>query len=170
MQTKLVVFVAKDLDKLIKYLKSKGFNINENEHMVLTDNSEVCKYEILKENKVHGIMVVHYISQYYKVIVETKDKSDDEVLRELLKAKYSLSKWKTPVNPVVVITNDEELEKYLNSYRDSYPCSDAEKYSRHYREITQDRVTLFSRILSNIFRLPKEEIRLNINANDQKGE
>lgn len=170
MQTKLVVFVAKDLDRLIGYLKSKGFNINENEHMVLTDNSEVCRFEILKDNKVHGVMVAHYISQYYKVIVETKDKSDNEVLRELLKAKYSLNKWKTPVNPIVVVTNDKELEKHLNNYRDNYPCSDAEKYSRHYREAVQDRFTLFSRILLNMLGLPKEEIRLNTNTNDQKGE
>ena len=82
----------------------------------------------------HGIIIAHYISQYYKIIIEYEDEKDDIILRKLLEAKYSGKKWRTPVSPITVLTDDHKLIDIIENYEDEYPCEDAKKLTEVYRE------------------------------------
>ncbi|WFO75529.1 hypothetical protein J4526_01125 [Desulfurococcaceae archaeon MEX13E-LK6-19] len=147
---KLLVMNVKDLDNFIKYLKEKGYNIIEGQHAVLTDNSEIEEFHIIKNNELKGLMLAHYITPYYKTIIENKDKSDEEILKALIKTKHSTEKWRTPVNPIALIIEDPTIENAIKDYKDDYPSLDARKYSEYYKANTPDRTTIFSNALSHI--------------------
>jgi len=123
---------VKDLFKFIDYLRKHDYTVEEGAHSVLLDHSELADYKILKNNSIHGLMVAHYITQYYRV--EALNINDnDEYLRELLKVKHSGEKWAIPVNPVIIIDLSNELINVVSNYVDEYPVEDGEELVRNYR-------------------------------------
>ncbi len=145
---RLVTMSIRDLDRLVKALEDSGYTIEYGSHAVLPDNSEVEEIYVVGSDGVHGIIIAHYISQYYKVIIDHEREDDSIVLRKLLEVKYGGRRWRTPVSPVAILTDDHGLIEVLEKYRDEYPCSDAEHYSRIYRERNPDSQRIISGLLA----------------------
>ncbi len=146
----LITVSVKDLDKLLSILESSGYGIVYGPHSVLLDNSEIEEINLVKEDVVKATIVVHYISQYYKAVIDSEGLSDEDVLKALLKAKYSNRKWRVPVNPVAIITSDRELIEILDSYRDDYPCEEACRYLNIYLNRHPDARRMFSGLLASV--------------------
>ncbi len=119
---KIVVLGVRDLENFVEFLRSKGFMIEESTSMVLTDNSEVGEWEVKNsDGRVIGKFMAHFIRHYYAALRELpSNASDREVLERLLKAKYFDEKWSSPVEPIVIV-GDEELASVLKDYSDDYP-------------------------------------------------
>lgn len=128
---KIISKAVRDLDRLLDYLKEKGYDLEEGSHIVLLDHSEVSRLALIKDGRTAAIAIVHYLSPYYRV--ETKGiKDEDKYLEELLMIKHSGENWRIPVEDVVFVVFDEGLEDLLSSYSDEYPVGDAEALVRHY--------------------------------------
>lgn len=119
---KIIVVGVRNLDSFIEFLRSRGFMVEESTSMVLTDNSEIGEWEVRDSSgKVVGRFMAHFIRHYYAALKELpSNASDREVLERLLKAKYFDEKWSSPVEPLVVL-GDEELAGVLRDYSDDYP-------------------------------------------------
>ncbi|ABN70258.1 hypothetical protein Smar_1163 [Staphylothermus marinus F1] len=131
---KIISFHIRNLDSFLEKLKELGYSIEFGAHSVLLDHSELTSITVKKEDSIELILIVHYITPYYRA--ETMNISDeDEYLKELIKIKHSGEKWKIPVNPVigVVMTDKKELIRMINEYKDDYPVKDADKLLDHYR-------------------------------------
>ena len=153
---KLITTNIRDLDKLINTVINSGYRIEQGTHAVLPDNSEIEEIFIFKGERLHGIVIAHYISQYYKVIVENENADDSTILKKLLEVKYSKNKWRTPVSPIAILT-DDELVDILEKYKDEYPCDDARKLSNFYKEknpVNKDIISgLLARALEKLYSL-----------------
>jgi len=153
---KLITTNIRDLDKLINTVINSGYRIEQGTHAVLPDNSEIEEICIFKGERLHGIVIAHYISQYYKVIVENENADDSTILKKLLEVKYSKNKWRTPVSPIAILT-DDELVDILEKYKDEYPCDDARKLSNFYKEknpVNKDIISgLLARALEKLYSL-----------------
>lgn len=130
---KLIVIDVKNLGKLFDYLENKGYRVEEATNMVLTDNSEIGEWVIKdKGGKTIGRILAHYIRHYYAAIRELPgNASDREILERLLRAKYIDEKWSSPVEPVVVLGEDE-LSGILDKYVDDYPNDKAKLLVEQY--------------------------------------
>ncbi|MEM4789238.1 MAG: hypothetical protein QXM55_02900 [Ignisphaera sp.] len=124
----LVAFLLiSDLVKFLNYLKSKGMEVEELTHAVLTDSSEfevvVCK----KEGLDIAYMVVHYIDSHYAALADLGDKANDkEVLSALLLVDKN-KMWRIPVEPIVYVTNSYNFVKIVRDYTDDIP-EEGKKY------------------------------------------
>ncbi|ADI32401.1 hypothetical protein [Staphylothermus hellenicus] len=132
---KIISFHIKNLDGFLEKLKDLGYSIELGAHSVLLDHSELTSITVKKKGSIELILIIHYITPYYRV--ETMNISDeDKYLKELIRIKHSGEKWKIPVNPVIGVVmadNNEELMKMINDYKDDYPVKDADKLLDHYR-------------------------------------
>ncbi len=147
---KLITIAVKNLDRLLDVFKSKGYEVVLGPHSVLTDNSEIEEIRITRNGFLKAIIIAHYISQYYKVIIDTEGCSDNEVLEALLKAKYSSQRWRVPVNPVAILVADDEVISVIDKYSDDYPCEEASRYLRIYQEKNPGREQLFTGLLASV--------------------
>ncbi len=147
---KLITMDVKDLNKLLKTLMDHGYQIERGVHAVLLDNSEVEEIYVKKSNEVKAVIVTHYITSYYKAIVENYDKDDKELLQALIKVKYSGDKWASPVNPVALLTEDNELINILDNYEDKYPSEEAKYYVEYYRKNHPESNEVFSGLLARV--------------------
>jgi len=154
---KLITMNIRDLDNLINTVINSGYKIEQGTHAVLPDNSEIEEIYIFKDERLLGIVIAHYISQYYKVIVENEDADDSAILKKLLEVKYSKNKWRTPVSPIAILIADNELVDVLEKYEDEYPCDDARRLSNLYKEknpINKDIISgLLARALEKLYSL-----------------
>jgi len=147
---KLVLIKVRDLKKLMDFLREKNYDVEKGSHAVLLDHSEVEEFYLRKENKLAGIMISHYITPYYKVVKEHKDRDEEELLRALIDVKYSREKWFVPVNPVAVVTEDQELVNTLNRYRDDYPSQEARISMERYLAENPGSRDIFSGLLARV--------------------
>ncbi len=147
---KVVFARIHDLYGLLGKLKSSGFEIEPGTHAVLPDNSEIEEMRVVSRGRVVGIVVAHYISQYYGVIADNRDKSDDELLHLLLEAKYGGNKWKTPIEPVAIISDDKRLLELVEQYSDDYPSEKAREYYNKYREENPLSEKMFSGLIARV--------------------
>ncbi len=130
---KIIVMDTRNLDKLFETLRKHGYNVEESTNTVMTDNSELGEWDIKKGNKPVGKIIAHYIRHYYAALQELPpDAGDKQVLEVLLKAKYSKDKWASPVEPILMIVEDE-VSEILKNYKDDYPSKDAEVLVMEYR-------------------------------------
>ncbi len=119
---KIIVLGVRDLENFVEFLKSKGFTVEESTSMVLTDNSEVSEWEVKdSDGRVIGKFMAHFIRHYYAALRDLPSSaSDREILERLLRAKYFDEKWSSPVEPIVIV-GDDELASALKDYSDDYP-------------------------------------------------
>lgn len=145
---KLLRVNVRDLDNLINKVINSGYRIEHGAHAVLPDNSEVEEIYIFKDKEFLGIIIAHYISHYYKVIVESEEANDSVVLRKLLEAKYSKNKWRTPISPIAILTDNDELINIFEKYKDNYPCDDARELSSLYKKRNPKNKDIISGLLA----------------------
>lgn len=122
--------VVRDLNKLLKYLADLGYTISEGPHAVLHDGSEVGYWMLVKESRIVGQVIAHYIDRHYYAIMKTKDASDREVIEALVRAEYGVI-WRVPVEDVVVMGDEEVLEAIVK-YVDELPTEEAREALAHY--------------------------------------
>ena len=148
---KIIVMDARDLDKLFKTLRDHGYTVEESTNTVMTDNSELGEWNIKKNNTSVGKIIAHYIRHYYAALRQLPaNASDKQVLETLLKAKYSENKWASPVEPILLIVEDE-LSELLRNYRDDYPNREAETLVLDYKSRGLEVMTKVARrLLSSI--------------------
>ncbi len=129
---KIIVMSIRDLDKLFEKLREHGYVVEESTNTVMTDNSELGEWDIKKNNTPVGKIIAHYIRHYYAALQELpSNASDKQILETLLQAKYSRNKWASPVEPVLLIVEDE-ISEILRNYRDEYPSKEAEALVTEY--------------------------------------
>ncbi|RLG84736.1 MAG: hypothetical protein DRO40_00115 [Thermoprotei archaeon] len=145
---KLITMNVRDLDNLINKIVNSGYKIEYGAHAVLPDNSEIEEIYVFKNERLLGIVIAHYISQYYKVIIENEEADDSTILKKLLEVKYSNNKWRTPVSPIAVLTDDDELVRIFEKYKDEYPCDEAKRLSNIYKEKTPINKNIISGLLA----------------------
>ncbi len=149
-KTLLITLNIKDLKNFLSKIEELGYTIERGTHTVLLDNSEIEEIKLLKDNKVKAIVIAHYITHYYKAVIDSSGKKDEELLKSLLKAKYSKEKWYTPVSPVAVITNDNNIIDFLEKYSDDYPYHYIRKYIEIYRKKNPNSYKMFSGLLASV--------------------
>ena len=125
---------VKNLDALLDILVGKGYRIEPGPHAVMEDHSEISVFKGFKNNELAFIIIAHYITQYYRVVLNCKYEDDQKFLEELLRVKYSGEKWSIPVNPVFIAVFNEDVIKDIEGYQDTYPVSDGEALVSRYRE------------------------------------
>lgn len=123
---------VKNLSGFIDRLKALGYTIEEGPHVVLEDNSEVSVFKGYRNTELEFIIVSHYLTQYYKAVLENPG-SDEEYLEKLLSLKYSSERWSIPVSPIYFIAFNSSLEEFLSSFKDEYPVENAEEILSKYR-------------------------------------
>ncbi len=144
---------VRDLDRLFEVLKERGFSIEEGMHTVLLDSSELGVWYCLREGRRVAAIVAHYIDAHYEAIASLPpDASDKELLKALIEAERR-GLWRAPVEPVVVVSADEELASLAREYADSYP-ERAIEMLQHYQQHAEDRevVKNFLERLAPVFR------------------
>ncbi len=125
---------VKDLNNFLNYVKAKGCNVAEGPHSVLLDDSEVGCWYILKNSKIIGEIVVHYIDSHYEYLKTLPPQaSDQDIIRALLEAEKQ-GLWRVPVEPVIAVFYEEDvILRDILRYRDEYPDEKTkfwfEKYS-----------------------------------------
>ncbi|MEM0506357.1 MAG: hypothetical protein QXW58_03750 [Thermosphaera sp.] len=132
MLIKVYSLTVKNLLKFIDALKTLGYVIDEGPHAVLEDNSEVSLFKGYRGGEIEFIIVSHFLTQYYKAVLESPT-TDEEFLGKLLELKYSGERWSIPVSPVYIVTFNDALEGFLNSYMDEYPIENGEEIVNKYR-------------------------------------
>jgi len=165
---KIIVMDTRDLDKLFRTLKRHGYSVEESTNTVMTDNSELGEWDIKKNGIPVGKIIAHYIRHYYAALQELPpDASDKQVLETLLRAKYSGNKWASPVEPVLMIVEDE-VSEILKNYKDEYPNKEAEILVMEYRSKGVEVMTRVARrLLSNLGEQLKDD-EGSINGNMKK--
>lgn len=140
----LVGFVSTaDLVKFLSYLKSRGLEVEELTHVVLTDSSELEVIVCRKEGSDVAYMVVHYIDSHYGALVNVGDNaSDREVLRALLLVDKS-KMWRIPVEPIMYATNSYNFVRIISGYSDNIP-----EEGKKYLEIYLNSSTRISNVIS----------------------
>ena len=144
---------AKDLDKLFTELKRRGFAIEEGMHAVLLDSSELGVWYCVREGRRVAVIVAHYIDAHYEALAALPpNASDNEMLQALLDAERR-GMWRASVEPVIIVSVDDELASIVREYSDTYP-ERAANVLEHYRRHAEDRevVRNFISRLSSIVR------------------
>ena len=128
----LVIIETKDLRKLREYLKALGIELRDGPHAVLPDSSEVVIIEGTHKGKKLSL-VAHYIDNHYAALRNLPDDADDKLVAEALIRADAEERWESPVEPVIISTESEELVQNLKEYRDEYPSKEVEDLVREYQ-------------------------------------
>ena len=129
---KIVLLSVKDKDRFIEAFREKGYEVEEGSHTVLLDHSELISYKVRKNNEVYAVLIIHFITPYYRVELENI-KDENEYLRKLLRVKHGNEKWGIPVSPVIIVVLNDEVISLVENYSDDYPVSDGEELVNKYR-------------------------------------
>ena len=124
---------VKNLDKFIHKLSESGYLVEHGPHAVLEDHSELSTLKVFKGDKVIAYIIAHYITQYYRAVVDNSYSDDQRFLDKLIELKHSGEKWGIPVNPLYVVVFDEEIMNILRDYEDSFPVEDGENLVNEYK-------------------------------------
>lgn len=110
-----------NLNKFLDHLKSVGFELEEDTHIVLLDSSEFDLIICRKGNGVVAYIAIHYIDAHYAVLSELKPDADNS---EILKVLLSVDRnrlWRIPVEPVIYVTNSYDFVRIMSRYADEIP-------------------------------------------------
>lgn len=129
----LVIIETKDLRKLREYLKKLGVDLKDGPHAILPDSSEVIIIEGSHKGK-RVSLVAHYIDNHYAALTRLPDNADDKSIAEALIKADTEERWESPVEPVIISTESEEIIPSLKEYRDDYPDEEVAKLVREYQE------------------------------------
>jgi hypothetical protein len=124
---------VKDLNKFLEALKASGFTVELGPHVVLEDHSELTSIKVLKNGELAAYIVAHYITQYYRAVINGSYESDEKFLDRLYEIKYSSERWSIPVNPLYAVVFNEEIIEIFDKYEDQYPVEDGERVVNEYR-------------------------------------
>lgn len=163
----LVIVEAKDLRRLREYLKNLGTELRVGPHAVLPDSSEIIVIEGGYKGKKLSL-VAHYIDNHYAALQKVPDSADDRTIAEaLIKADVEM-RWESPVEPVIISTESEEMVQILKEYRDDYPGEEAARLVKEYRERDD---TLADYLIKKVFNAGGliESIERDINAPTNEG-
>ena len=139
---KILLINVRNLEALEAFLKEKGVKIVKGPHMVLEDQSEFEKWEIVKNDATVGEAYIHFIDHHFGAIIKLKENvSDREFIIALIESEDN--KWAVAVEPVLIIIDDEELSGSLLEYNDEFKNEEAKSaynyYIEHdYRKIVSD--------------------------------
>jgi hypothetical protein len=140
--------VVKDLYKLLNEISEQSFEIVRGPIALLEDSSEICGWYIIKEGKSYGIIIAHYIDNYYLALSKLHPlSSDEDVIKALIETGLG-SRWAVPVEPVIITTLDKSLILHLEEYSDSYPAEEAINALREYNRNPKSLGALKDRLLS----------------------
>lgn len=129
---RIILLDVKDKNKFINTFTEAGYNVEEGPHTVLLDHSELTSYKVKKDNKLYAVLIIHYITPYYRVELENI-RDDNEYLKKLIRIRHSNEKWEIPVNPVITVVLDDSITDLLSNYKDDYPVNDGEELVNKYR-------------------------------------
>jgi hypothetical protein len=134
--SRIIVFdKVRNLEKFISELRGLGYVVEYGPHAVLEDHSELTTIKVYRDSKLVAYIIAHYITQYYRAVASASYEDDKAFLNKLYELKYSGEKWSIPVNPLYIVKLVEnELDRLLGSYEDSYPVEDGESLVKAYRE------------------------------------
>jgi hypothetical protein len=124
---------VKNLNEFIGKLSESGYIVEHGPHVVLEDHSELSTIKVSRDDKFVAYIIAHYITQYYRAVLDNSYSNDQSFMEKLLELKYSSEKWSIPVNPLYIVVFDEELLSFLNIYDDTYPVEDGENLVKEYR-------------------------------------
>jgi len=124
---------VKNLDKFISKLSESGYFVEHGPHVVLEDHSELSAIKVFRDEKFVAYIIAHYITQYYRAVLDNSYSDDRSFMDKLLELKHSSEKWSIPVNPLYIVVFDEEFLSILNSYDDAYPVEDGENLVKEYK-------------------------------------
>jgi hypothetical protein len=124
---------VRDFNRFLEALKTSGFTIELGPHVVLEDHSELTSIKVFKNRELVAYIIAHYITQYYRAVINGSYESDEKFLDRLYEIKYSGEKWSIPVNPLYVVVFNEEILEILDKYEDQYPVEDGERVVNEYR-------------------------------------
>lgn len=163
----LVIIEAKNLRRLREYLKKLGVELRDGPHAVLPDSSEVIIIEGSHKGK-RVSLVAHYIDNHYAALTRLPDSADDKSIAEALLKADAEERWESPVEPVIISTESEELIPGLKEYNDDYPNEEVARLVREYRE-RDDALTSY--LTRKIFSEggPLEGVERDINAPPKEG-
>jgi hypothetical protein len=88
---------------------------------------------VLKNGELAAYIVAHYITQYYRAVINGSYESDEKFLDRLYEIKYSSERWSIPVNPLYAVVFNEEILEIFDKYEDQYPVEDGERVVNEYR-------------------------------------
>lgn len=114
-----IILEAFDMDNLLNFLQSLGFQIVLISHATLKDFSEVYEFGLVLEEEPVGVVRINFIDNHYWPIDEL---SPEERVARVMKP----SDWNVIVDPVIVVMEKSpkvpsEIISEVRSYRDSLP-------------------------------------------------
>ena len=128
----LIEKVIKDLKGFRDFLKSRGYDVVEGPHAVLTDSSEVCSWEIVRNGNTVAQLVAHYVDHHYLATATLPEQAEDsDIIKALVESELG-GKFIVPVEPVIISSSDGEFLELVKGYRDEFSCEEAEKAFKHY--------------------------------------
>ena len=158
----LVIIETKDLRRLREYMKKLGVDLKDGPHVILPDSSEVIIIEgSYKGKKVS--LVAHYIDNHYASLTSLPKDADDKSVAEALIKADAEERWESPVEPVIISTESEEIVPSLKEYRDEYPNEEVARLVKEYQE-REDALTSY--LMRKIFSTggPLKSVERDINA------
>jgi len=163
----LVIIETKDLRRLREYLRRIGVELKDGPHAVLPDSSEVVIIEGSHKGKKVSL-VAHYIDNHYAALTRLPDSADDRSIAEALIQADAEERWESPVEPVIISTESEEIIPSLKEYRDDYPNEEVARLVREYQE-RDDALTSY--LTKKIFSAggPLKSVERDINAPSKEG-
>jgi hypothetical protein len=116
-----VILEAFDMDNLLNFLQSLGFQIVVLSHATLLDLSEIYEFGLLLQDEPVGAVRIHFIDNHYWPRDELP--SGEEKVARLMKP----SEWNVIVDPVIVVMEKSpkvppEIILDVRNYRDSLPA------------------------------------------------
>ncbi len=163
----LVIIETKDLRRLREYLKKLGVDLKDGPHAVLPDSSEVIIMEGSHKGKKVSL-VAHYIDNHYAALTKLPTDADDKSIAEALIKADAEERWESPVEPVIISTESEEIIPSLKEYRDDYPNEEVARLVREYQERDDALTTYLTR---KIFSTggPLKSVERDINTPSKEG-
>ncbi len=163
----LVIIETKDLRRLREYLKKLGVDLKDGPHAVLPDSSEVIIMEGSHKGKKVSL-VAHYIDNHYAALAKLPTDADDKSIAEALIKADAEERWESPVEPVIISTESEEIIPSLKEYRDDYPNEEVARLVREYQERDDALTTYLTR---KIFSAggPLKSVERDINTPSKEG-
>jgi len=146
---KIVLIDVKDKNSFLATFEKAGYAVEAGPHTVLYDHSELATYTVKKNGEEVAIVIIHYISKYYRVELENPG-SDEEYLHRLLELKYSESDWGIPASPVILVAVKDEIISLLENYTDNYPVEDGERLVNEYRSRNPSYANMVKLMLARI--------------------
>ena len=130
---KILLINVRNLESLEKFLEEREARIIKGPHMVLEDQSEFEKWEIVKNDATVGEAYIHFIDHHFGAIIKLGENvSDREFIRALIESEDN--KWTVAVEPVLMIIDDEELSSSLLEYDDEFKNEKAKSAYNYYKE------------------------------------